>query len=69
MIPEIMRFTTPAGKNDNVFQLKVDVANRRYAVGNSLFIANRHDIHLPKKEMEKIVEGFTWFSWTRVDNL
>ena len=69
MTPEIMRFVTPVNKNGNTYQLKVDVANRRYAKGNYLFIACREDIHLSKKEMEKIIGGFEWFGWTEVDNL
>lgn len=68
MICEQIRFVTPLDKNGNTFQLKVDVANRKYAYGYCLFIADKDDIHLSKKELQKLIDGFKWFGWTEIEN-
>ena len=50
-----LRFSTNVNTNGNSFKLLVDLNNKTYQAGYFVFLASESDIHISKKEIEKLI--------------
>ena len=50
-----LRFSTNVNANGISFKLLVDLENKTYQAGYFVFLASGSDIHISKKEIEKLI--------------
>lgn len=61
-----LRFSTNVNANGNSFKLLVDLNNKTYQAGYFVFLASESDIHISKKEIEKLITNIEEVGFRRV---
>ena len=61
-----LRFSTNVNANGNSFKLLVDLENKTYQAGYFVFLASGSDIHISKKEIEKLITNIEEVGFRRV---